>query len=214
MDHFQLRQSISRKRQEIADEKARKDLLKSNLAAKQAQMAKLNQDIEYATIARELLTKATESAREDGKSILESAVTEIVQMVFDSNYEVEIVLTTKANNPVADVYVKKRIGHSHELINVQNEGGGLRDVISLAFFVAVSRLVGGDNGAFITFDEPTKAVSKGKAESVALAFERLTSYLKKQSIIITHEREYLPNLVQNVYLVEQGPDGISKAEEL
>ena len=97
MDHFQLRQSIARKRQEIADEKARKDLLKSNLAAKQAQMAKLNQDIEYATIARELLTKATESAREDGKSILESAVTEIVQMVFDSNYEVEIVLTTKAD---------------------------------------------------------------------------------------------------------------------
>lgn len=169
-------------------------------------MAKLNQDIEYATIARELLTKATESAREDGKSILESAVTEIVQMVFDSNYEVEIVLTTKANNPVADVYVKKKAHRPLTRANQRsNEGGGLRDVISLAFFVAVSRLVGGDNGAFITFDEPTKAVSKGKAESVALAFERLTSYLKKQSIIITHEREYLPNLVQNVYLVEQGP---------
>lgn len=214
IDHYQLRQRINEKSRQISAAKAKKDLLEATLTQKTEHLAQLNTDVEKAIIARELLSKATESAREDGKKILEAAVTEIVQMVFDSNYEVEIVLSTRANNPAADVYIKKKIGANHELINVENEGGGLRDVISLAFFVAVTRLVGGDNGAFITFDEPTKAVSKGKAESVAMAFERLTSYLNKQSIIITHEREYLPNLVQNVYLVEQGPDGISKAEEL
>lgn len=214
MDHYQLKQRIQVQANHIRSEKARRDMLATTLGQKQATKVRLEQGVEDAIIARELLSKATESAREDGKKILEAAVTEIIQMVFDSNYEIEIVLATKANNPVADVYVKKRIGHNTELINVEHEGGGLRDVISLAFFVAVSRLVGGENGAFITFDEPTKAVSKGKAESVALAFERLTSYLNKQSIIITHEREYLPNLVQNVYLVEQGADGISKVEEL
>lgn len=212
--YYQLKRRLDATRQEVQAEVAKKNLLTQTLAQKREQVTQLAKDVEEAIIARELLSKATESAREDGKRILESAVTEIVQMVFGPQYEIEIVLATRANNPVADVYIKKRIGTSYELINVSNEGGGLRDVVSLAFFVAVTRLVGGDNGALITFDEPTKAVSKGKSEQVAEAIATLTDYIKKQSIIITHEREFLPNLVENVYFVEQGVDGVSKAEEL
>lgn len=214
MEHYQLRHKLNDKAREIHEEVTRKSYLKQLLAAKKNTLAELKQGAEDAIIARELLAKASESAREDGKRILESAVTEIVQMVFGPQYEIEIVLSTKANTPVADVYIKKKIGKLQELINIDHEGGGLRDVVSLAFFVAVTRLVGADNGAIITFDEPTKAVSKGNAESVANAIVTLTDYLNKQSIVITHEREFLANLVENVYYVEQGVDGISKAEEL
>ena len=46
------------------------------------------------------------------------------------------------------------------------------------------------------------------------AISILTEYLGKASLIITHEREYLPNLIEHVYYVEQGVDGISRVTEL
>ena len=63
-------------------------------------------------------------------------------------------------------------------------------------------------------DEPTSAVSSGHSESTAEAIAVLTEYLEKPSIVITHEREFLPNLVDHVFYVEQGVDGVSRVEEL
>ena len=37
-------------------------------------------------------------------------------------------------------------------------------------------------------------------------------YADRQAIIITHERNYLPSLIDTVYLVEQNDKGISKAK--
>lgn len=160
-----------------------------------------------------LLDQATIVAREKGKDVLESAVSEILKLIFGGCYSISIELSEKAGSPVANVYVKKNIGLNEETINLDNEGGGLRDIVSLSFFIAISKLFS-DNKALILLDEPTPAVSESYSEKVAQAIKLLTKYLQKQSIVITHEREYLPNIIENVYYIEQGKDGISKAELL
>lgn len=208
-----------KKRINLAKEKSmklqgKKDNLNSTLQQRKQQLATIDVDQKNAIIARDLLEKASLSAREKGKQVLEKSATNIVQMVFGNQYEIEIELDVKAGSPTANVLVKKKISNKFELINIENEGGGLRDIISLSFFIAVSQLVGKENGALLTLDEPTPAVSVGHAESTAEAISVLMAYANKQSLIITHEREYLPNLIDHVYYVEQSADGVSKVVEL
>lgn len=214
MDLFSLDISLKSKRKQIYTDIGRKNELEKSLFNNKKELAKLDVDQKNTLIARDLLEKATQSAREKGKEVLESAATNIVQMVFGDQYQIKIELDVKAGSPTANVLVEKRISQNYELINVENEGGGLRDIISLSFFIAVSQLVGKDNGAILTLDEPTPAVSIGHAESTAEAIAALMDYAGKQSLIITHEREYLPNLIDHVYYVEQSADGVSKAVEL
>lgn len=198
---------------EVQKEISKKKVLQQTLNKKQKQKKDLQQQQENAVFARELLLKATDSARENGKKLLEETTTHIVQMVFGKGYEIKIELAERANQPIANVYFKKMIGTKENLINVNNEGGGLRDIVSLSFFIAVSEIVG-NNRAIIALDEPTPGVSVGHAEDTAKAIVELTKYANKQALIITHEREYLPNLIDKVYYVEQSADGVSKVEEL
>ena len=199
---------------QITSQLAMKKHLTNEQKNKKRRVIDLNKKLEEHMTASSLLEKSTQTARESGKMLLESTVSSIVQMVFGDDYEIEIQLGSKRNAPVAEVYIKKRIGLEDQLINVDHEGGGIRDVISLAFFAAICKITGDDNAAIITMDEPTPAVSAGHAKSVAEAIQLLMSYLDKQSVIITHEREFLPTMIDTVYFVQQSSDGVSKVDML
>ena len=193
--------------------KAELDLFKSQLSEKNDKIEGLQKESYNVTLARELLEHTSTEAREKGEAILEEAVSEVLKIVFGDSYSVKLKTTIRGGTPSTEVYVIKRIGMQNEMISLDNEGGGLKEVLSLAFFVTVSRLTSSDNAALVVMDEPTGAVSGGHAESTAEAII-LTDYLAKPSIIITHEREFLPNLVEHVFYVEQGVDGVSRVEEL
>lgn len=205
---------LNKEKTSILKQKTERDLLLKQKQEKLDHLKEIQLNEENTILARDLLEKSSQEARIKGQSILEEAVTKILQIVFGDIYKIRIETTVRAGTPSADVYVEKRIGLNQELIDLNNEGGGLTDIISLAFFVAVSRLVGQENAGIVVMDEPTSAVSKAHAESVAEAISILTEYLGKASLIITHEREYLPNLIEHVYYVEQGADGISRVTEL
>ena len=194
--------------------KAELDLFKSQLSEKNDKIEGLQKESYNVTLARELLEHTSTEAREKGEAILEEAVSEVLKIVFGDSYSVKLKTTIRGGTPSTEVYVIKRIGMQNEMISLDNEGGGLKEVLSLAFFVTVSRLTSLDNAALVVMDEPTGAVSGGHAESTAEAISILTDYLAKPSIIITHEREFLPNLVEHVFYVEQGVDGVSRVEEL
>lgn len=211
---YSLKKRINETREQSMKLSGKKDTLSTNLIQRKNKLATIDIDQKNTIIARDLLEKASLSAREKGKTVLEKSATNIVQMVFGNQYQIKIELDVKAGSPIANVLVEKKISNNFELINIENEGGGLRDIISLSFFIAVSQLVGKENGALITLDEPTPAVSVGHAEATAEAISVLMEYANKQSLIITHEREFLPNLIDHVYYVEQSADGVSKTVEL
>lgn len=208
-----ITEELARRIEKNTEDLANKKILTNLLFEKENRYNILNKETEKLLMAKGLIDKATDFAREKGKNVLEESVSEILKLIFGDSYSIEIELKEKAGSPVANVYIKKNIGLNTEIINLDNEGGGLRDIVSLSFFIAISKLLS-DNRAMILLDEPTPAVSESYSEKVAEAIKLLTKYLEKQSIVITHEREYLTNLIDNVYYIEQGKDGVSKAERL
>lgn len=208
-----ITEELARRIEKNTEDLANKKILTNLLFEKENRHNILNKETEKLLMAKGLIDKATDFARKKGKNVLEESVSEILKLIFGDSYSIEIELKEKAGSPVANVYIKKNIGLNTEIINLDNEGGGLRDIVSLSFFIAISKLLS-DNRAMILLDEPTPAVSESYSEKVAEAIKLLTKYLEKQSIVITHEREYLPNLIDNVYYIEQGKDGVSKAERL
>ena len=196
---------------DISKKVIEKSLLTKQLSEEQLKLNEFTDSSENTTIARDLLEKSVHSAMNQGKEILEESTTEILRMVFGDNYSVKIKLDVKSGAPVADIYINKSIDGVDTDINIENEGGGLSEILSLALFISVTKIVSG-NKAPITLDEPTSAVSELRAENTAEAIKSLLDYADRQAIIITHERNYLPSLIDTVYLVEQNDKGISKAK--
>ena len=196
---------------DISKKVIEKSLLTKQLSEEQLKLKEFTDSSENTTIARDLLEKSVHSAMNQGKEILEESTTEILRMVFGDNYSVKIKLDVKSGAPVADIYINKLIDGVDTDINIENEGGGLSEILSLALFISVTKIVSG-NKAPITLDEPTSAVSELRAENTAEAIKSLLDYADRQAIIITHERNYLPSLIDTVYLVEQNDKGISKAK--
>ena len=196
---------------DISKKVIEKSLLTKQFSEEQLKLKEFTDSSENTTIARDLLEKSVHSAMNQGKEILEESTTEILRMVFGDNYSVKIKLDVKSGAPVADIYINKSIDGVDTDINIENEGGGLSEILSLALFISVTKIVSG-NKAPITLDEPTSAVSELRAENTAEAIKSLLDYADRQAIIITHERNYLPSLIDTVYLVEQNDKGISKAK--
>lgn len=196
---------------DISKKVIEKSLLTKQLSEEKLKLKEFTDSSENTTIARDLLEKSVHSAMNQGKEILEESTTEILRMVFGDNYSVKIKLDVKSGAPVADIYINKSIDGVDTDINIENEGGGLSEILSLALFISVTKIVSG-NKAPITLDEPTSAVSELRAENTAEAIKSLLDYADRQAIIITHERNYLPSLIDTVYLVEQNDKGISKAK--
>ena len=196
---------------DISKKVIEKSLLTKQLSEEQLKLKEFTDSSKNTTIARDLLEKSVHSAMNQGKEILEESTTEILRMVFGDNYSVKIKLDVKSGAPVADIYINKSIDGVDTDINIENEGGGLSEILSLALFISVTKIVSG-NKAPITLDEPTSAVSELRAENTAEAIKSLLDYADRQAIIITHERNYLPSLIDTVYLVEQNDKGISKAK--
>ena len=214
MLNFELNEKIRTLDEFLLKKPGELDLLIKQKKEKESALEKLNNESFNIALARDLLEHTSTEAREKGEQILENAVSEVVKIVFGDSYSVKLKTSIRGGTPSTEVYVIKRIGMQNELISLENEGGGLKEVISLAFFVTVSRLTNSENAALVVMDEPTSAVSSGHSESTAEAIAVLTEYLEKPSIVITHEREFLPNLVDHVFYVEQGVDGVSRVEEL
>lgn len=214
MESLNLKNKINELESFFVTKNAELELFKNQLSEKREKINEINRESYNVTLARELLEHTSTEAREKGEAILEEAVSEVLKIVFGDSYSVKLKTSIRGGTPSTEVYVIKRIGLQNEMISLDNEGGGLKEVLSLAFFVTVSRLTSSENAALVVMDEPTGAVSGGHAESTAEAISILTEYLEKPSIIITHEREFLPNLVEHVFYVEQGVDGVSRVEEL
>lgn len=160
-------------------------------------------------VMKELLEKSSDEARENGKEVLEKTATNSVQMVLGDTYSVQIKLDSQRGVPTAEVDIVKETTKGKMVVEAMEEGGGIRDILSLSTFVSTGMLVGDDNAAPNFFDEPTKFVSAEHKPAVATFMKELVEYTEKQTMLVTHDLEYLPAVGDTVYLVEI-EDGVSK----
>ena len=158
MENLNLKNKINELESFFVTKNAELELFKNQLSEKREKINEINRESYNVTLARELLEHTSTEAREKGESILEEAVSEVLKIVFGDSYSVKLKTSIRGGTPSTEVYVIKRIGLQNEMISLDNEGGGLKEVLSLAFFVTVSRLTSSENAALVVMDEPTGAV--------------------------------------------------------
>lgn len=192
-----------------ADE-ANLELLERQKFQKEKELFEIQQESHDKKLMKELLEKASDEARKNGKEILSQTASSALQMVLGENHAVNIELGNLRGVPSAELLISKEYSQGILSIDPMEDGGGIRDLVSLSTFMATGMLVGEENQSPYFLDEPTKFVSKDRAEEVAVFMKELVAYTQKQTFLVTHDLEHLPAVGDTTYLIEN-IDGVSVA---
>ena len=164
---------------------------------------------------KSIIDEASNEARKNSVELLEEVATNAIQMVMGDKREVMLSMTKKSGVPSAELLVKTK----HDDIEVitspaDEDAGGVTDIVSLAIFMAVRMLCGKNNCAPYFLDEPTKCVSAGNADNTAAFIKDLCDYTGIQTIMVTHERDYLPAIADKSYLLDVDSKGITHSQTI
>lgn len=206
-----LKQNLESLKTQYTKEKTTFELYKKQKKDKEKELSKTENEHRNLLIMKELLEKASDEARKNGKEILSETASSSLQMVMGDNIKVDIELDHRSGVPIADLEIISQYGNKENRINPHDEGGGIRDLVSLSTFMATGFLVGGDNKAPYFLDEPTKFVSEEYAEKTAHAIKEIVDYADKQAIIVTHEKTFMPNVADVAYELVKDDEGITQS---
>lgn len=205
-----LKEQLNELKTQYTKEKTTRDLYVRQKEEKQKALKETEKEYEDILMMKELLEKSSDEARLNGKVVLSETASSSLQLVMGDNLKVDMKLGNRSGVPTADLEIVTEYGEKEIRIDPNDEGGGIRDLVSLSTFLATGLLVGEDNKAPYFLDEPTKFVSEEYAEKTAHAIKEIVKYSKKQAIIVTHEKEYLPNVADASYeLIKDDEDGVT-----
>lgn len=204
-----------------------RDLLKKQLAQKQASLSAAQANIALWQQVQILLSKASEFAREQLVVRLETTVTAALQAVFErDDIRFEIELRQLGGAPAANWLVTSVYGDSEKPDETKGDkpakplevttepesarGGGYVDIVSLALRLALLELSRPRPAGPILLDEPAKMVS---AEFLPNLAEFLKSYAAKtgrQIIAVTHHKTLAEVADVGYWVSQDGGSGISE----
>lgn len=206
-----LEQELNALKTRFTKEKATLDLYTKQKSGKEKELAKAEKDHAEVLTMKELLEKSSDEARKNGKEILAQTASSSLQMVMGDNLKVDMELGHRSGVPIADLEIVTQYGTKENRINPNDEGGGLRDLVSLSTFMATGFLVGRDNKAPYFLDEPTKFVSEEYHEKAAHSIKEVVDFSQKQAIVVTHEKTYLPSVADVAYELIKDDEGVTQS---
>lgn len=161
-----------------------------------------------------VLQKACKEARKLSEDKFAAISTQALQTILGNNLEVKIVEGEKNNVPTADFKVlAKYSDYETETDPTDEDGGGVADVVSLTNFLTMNIMNQSSNSAPIILDEPTKFVSAGHSDDVALFLEQFSKDFGKQIIMVTHAQE-TKKYADKVFKVELDENGSSQVSDI
>ena len=200
-------------KKQYTKEKTTMDLYINQKEAKEKELKEIETENEETLTMKELLEKASDEARENGKAILSKTASSSLQMVMGDHLNVDMKLGHRSGVPIADMEIVSEYNGVKHRIDPHDDGGGLKDLVALSTFMATGFLVGGDNKSPYFLDEPTKFVSEEYAEQAAHAMKEIIDYSNKQAIVVTHERHHLTSVADVAYELEKKDDGITESKK-
>lgn len=165
-----------------------KERLKKDLEEENKKIEEYHKEIEIYEKKKKLLQDAASEARKFSKEMFECVSTEALQTILGDHLSVEVKLGETGGTQTADFLVKAKYGEDEVIVDPTDEdGGGVADIIALASLISMNSFVSDENGAPLVLDEPTKYVSKGNSEDVALFLSETSKNMNKQIIMVTHD---------------------------
>lgn len=193
----------------------KKETIESELNKNKNKLLELQTRANELILMKEVMDEASTEARKNSVELLEEVATNALQMVMGNNREVIVKMTKKNGVPSAELFVKT----THKGIEVltspaEEDAGGVTDIVALSTLMSIRMLAGKNNSAPYFLDEPTKCVSSGNSEKTAKFIKELVDYTGIQTIIITHEKEFLPQVADKSYILSLDDTGVSISESL
>ncbi len=163
---------------------AQRDLLHEQLEEAESRKKRAEKQLLQYDLVQILLQMTSEYARQQAKQRIEEIVTSALSVVFGTDYNFTIEITTRANQPVAEYYLESEGIVTQLRPPDYDRGGGVADVVSLALKLAVAELSGVKGTLML--DEVGKHVSQEYAPNVAYFLKQYSENFNKQILLITH----------------------------
>ena len=188
----ELQKHLGKVKDSYLTQKGELDNLRKVTEQKKKDIATAEEESENLLIGKKVIEDACKEAREQSRQLLEQMATIAIDSVFKDDTAVQLQLVENSQSVSLDVkIVSKDANGETQVSNPGFDGGGLNDILSTSFLVAIGSTVP-DNYAPLVLDEPSKFVSKGTlAENFAAYMKDLSIYSGKQLIISTHDEALL-----------------------
>lgn len=172
----------------LAKHKAQQVILKANAdqIAEDLGLVRTRKDDQEE--AREIMSVVGILSQTKTKQVIEELVTDVLQGVFGPDYKFIIEDVVARNKPEMNFYVEKG-GKKRDLKH--EKGGSVCVLVAFALRVILCAIAARKIRPTIILDEPLKDSSKDKLDFLATMVKQVSSLLKIQFIIITHEEELI-----------------------
>jgi DNA repair exonuclease SbcCD ATPase subunit len=193
---------------EIYKAQGRKEEIEKQYNLKRKTLGQLEIRIPAIEEAQILLQATALEIQNDLKFHLEDIVQTGIDTCFSGEYSVYIEFENKRNKTECDIYLKNNNGNRRDPID--DNGGGLVDIVSFALRMACWTISGTDN--IMIIDEPAKFISENLKPLFSELLKSLSEKLELQILMVTHDPEFCTN-ADKIFYVEK-KNNISNVSEI
>jgi len=180
----------------ILQKESEQNFLKKEILQKKEDIQKTEEEIEHRKTAHSVLQEASEKIQQKVHTQIASVVSKCLQTIFpDKNLSFQIQFENKRGKTEAKLVL---LNNGQERNPMEDEGGGILDVISFALRVACLSLSKPPLRLILILDEPFKFVSEEYQENVKILLEEISKTLGIQIIMVSHIQNLKTGKVINI----------------
>ena len=184
-----------------------KELIEKDIENSTNSIKKIAEDINVHKEAEEVINAAILITQEGTKEFIESIVTKALQIVYDDSYSFVMEFNIKRNQTEITLLVQQE----DQLYELNQLGGGVSDVVSLALRLAFYALTDYNKSNVFVLDEVGRNLGQKRIKFGEMMKE-LSECLGLQLIVVTHSGD-IAGQADRIYEIEH-KNGLSKINPL
>ena len=201
-----MEQKVEKIRNLFFQSKGMKTLIEKALSEAESEKIKLEKRLKLLELAQLFLQNVAQKTQEKLKMNIEDIVNLALETCFPNEYEFQLQFNIARGKTDAElVFLSQKTGRAIDPMNAS--GGGVVDVTCWALRLA-SYVLSSNCDNVMILDEPMKFVSKDLMSRVCEVVSQLSTKLRLQIIMVTHENQFI-DIADRVFEVKKNVKGVS-----